>query len=131
MTDANPPADRKRIAVVAVHGVADQAPDDSAEAIANLLLNLNRDSHHTRYVPFTRRPITIATRPVLMRPLGAESPRLNRFLSRCDPNGPALRYEAEAADAVRQGRASRRPSVSPTPPEHVFMRDQLGHFKGD
>ena len=131
MAEANPPADRKRIAVVAVHGVADQAPDDSAEAIANLLLNLNRDGHHTRYVPFTRRPITIATRPVLMRPLEAESPRLNRFFSRFDPKGPALRYEAEAADAVRQGRASRRRGVTPTPPEHVFMRDQLGHFKGD
>jgi hypothetical protein len=47
------PSQRKpKIAVIAVHGVADQSPHDSARAIANLLLNPKQTDKQIQYTPF-------------------------------------------------------------------------------
>ena len=49
-----------QIAVVAVHGVSDQKPFDSAKAIANMLLSLN----NTQYKAFAERFLRILVRPL-------------------------------------------------------------------
>src|SRR5688500_3472521 len=125
---------RKRIAVIAVHGVADQSPRDSAHAIANLLLNLNRSTGHTRFTPFTEEQISVATRPVVLRrarerpAMAATRTRLQRVRSWFDQSGPEMRKRHWSAN-----QSSARAPVEPQPgdgphewhmpPEHVFMRD--------
>lgn len=78
-----------RVAVVAVHGVADQEPRASARTIADLLLSLWRDETgaYTRcgqenaYTPFHEVPIHVPVRPAIVIPeldlsaVGAPSPR--------------------------------------------------------
>lgn len=51
----------RRVAVIAVHGVADQQPGDTTEAIADLLANLDADGAPA-YGPFKAEPIRIPVR---------------------------------------------------------------------
>ncbi|MCA1991643.1 MAG: hypothetical protein LDL41_06300 [Coleofasciculus sp. S288] len=55
---------KPKIAVVAVHGVADQSPHDSARTIASLLLNHNQSEKQVQYTPFYESTLRIAVRPV-------------------------------------------------------------------
>lgn len=54
---------QKRVAVIAVHGVADQQPGQTNRAIANLLSNVN-DGDAPAYEAFQVRPLQIPVRPV-------------------------------------------------------------------
>jgi len=56
----------KRIAVVAIHGVGDQAPRETARAVASQLLNLNGSSGPVRYDPFEEQSLRITTQPVVL-----------------------------------------------------------------
>jgi hypothetical protein len=60
--DSNSPR-RKRIAVIAVHGVADQRPEDTANTAANLLLHMDPQGSG-RYHGFKTHRLRIAHRPV-------------------------------------------------------------------
>ena len=66
------PEERKpnkpKIAVIAVHGVADQSAHDSARAIASLLLNhdQNENDKQVQYTPFCESTLRIAVRPADM-----------------------------------------------------------------
>ncbi|MEW6495651.1 MAG: hypothetical protein AB1589_24505 [Cyanobacteriota bacterium] len=59
---------KPKIAVIAVHGVADQSAHDSARAIASLLLNHNQNENdnQVQYTPFYESTLRIAVRPVNM-----------------------------------------------------------------
>jgi hypothetical protein len=62
---------KPKIAVIAVHGVADQPPNDSARAIASLLLNHNQSNQsqtQVQYTPFYESTLRIAVRPVEVSP---------------------------------------------------------------
>jgi hypothetical protein len=65
MTEPN--QGKAKIAVIAVHGVADQPAHDSARAIASLLLNDNQSKpsdKQVQYTPFYESTLRIAVRPV-------------------------------------------------------------------
>lgn len=67
---------KPKIAVIAVHGVADQPPHDSARAIASLLLNHNQSNQsqtQVQYTPFYESTLRIAVRPVKV---SQEAPKL-------------------------------------------------------
>jgi len=75
MTEPN--QGKPKIAVIAVHGVADQPAHDSARAIANLLLNHNQNPPNEKkvqYTPFYESTLRIAVRPVNVC---KDSPNLN------------------------------------------------------
>lgn len=56
-----------RVAVIAVHGVADQAPHASARQIANLLANLD-DNGSACYAPFAEETVRVPVRPLRVPP---------------------------------------------------------------
>jgi len=94
MTEPN--QGKAKIAVIAVHGVADQPAPDSARAIASLLLNHNQSQPsqtQVQYTPFYESTMRIAVRPVNV---SEGSPDLN---SRNEPlpkiEDPLDRYSHE------------------------------------
>jgi hypothetical protein len=52
-----------KIAVVAVHGVADQQPEDTANTVTNLLLHLEPNKERSRYAGFKTHYLRIPLRP--------------------------------------------------------------------
>ena len=58
--------DKPKIAVITVHGVADQAPHNSARALASLLLNHNQSEKQVQYTPFYESTLRLPVRPVMM-----------------------------------------------------------------
>src|SRR5688500_8285140 len=60
------PPDHKRIAVIAVHGVADQAADESARAIAHLLAGIDREGL-PRYEVLQEESFHVPVRPLWER----------------------------------------------------------------
>jgi len=52
-----------KIAVVAVHGVADQQPEDTANTVTNLLLHLEPKKERSRYAGFKTHYLRIPLRP--------------------------------------------------------------------
>ena len=54
----------ERVAVIVVHGVADQAPFESVRQVASLLANVD-DNHEPAYTPFTEHPIRVPVRRVV------------------------------------------------------------------
>ncbi|HEX8830775.1 MAG TPA: hypothetical protein VF705_06400, partial [Longimicrobium sp.] len=69
---ATPPSipERKRIAVIAVHGVADQKPNESNAAIASLLVQHGErpGTAHGRYLPFVSHELHLPQFPVIPPP---------------------------------------------------------------
>ena len=53
----------KRVAVIAVHGVADQQPGETTTAIANLLGNID-DGDRPAYAPFESESVRIPVRAI-------------------------------------------------------------------
>lgn len=73
----DPNQGKPKIAVIAVHGVADQPAHDSARVIASLLLNHNQNppnDQKVQYTPFYESTMRIAVRPVKV---SEKSPDLN------------------------------------------------------
>ncbi|HEY9672125.1 MAG TPA: hypothetical protein V6D11_11815 [Waterburya sp.] len=69
-----------KIAVIAVHGVANQAAHDTARAVASLLLNHNQNEKQVQYTPFYESTLRVAVRPVSVAkepPEIESSPKLN------------------------------------------------------
>lgn len=95
----------KKIAVVVVHGVANQQPSQSAREIANLLTDLCPPG---RYTTFQEEKIRIRLEPV---EAGGEPVRRSLFEERNDDALQRHRGEPVNVD-----------------PEHGFMRDQLRDY---
>lgn len=70
-----PSSHEKRIAVVAVHGVADQKPGDSQAAIAALLLSSTAANGQPLYEPFTARTISVPLEPAYAKAAAADITR--------------------------------------------------------
>jgi hypothetical protein len=120
------------IAIVAVHGVADQAPHTSARAMANLLLGLIRPGKkgspgRSMYTSFREYPFRIPLQPIPVapraqrtgasEPSAADSPYREQALRRTSATGG--RQHGSTASAVDA-------------PEHTMMRRQLVNFdRGD
>lgn len=132
----SPPA----VAVVAVHGVADQEPATSARAVADLLVGLGGE----RYTSFVEAPRTLPTErpPVAAAPAAMEAPEsraadlLRRLLGRRVTDALrrlAGRFEERPELARRRAElAARRPEMEAVEePDLLFMRDQLAAYESD
>ncbi|MEX2177181.1 MAG: hypothetical protein WD801_00630 [Gemmatimonadaceae bacterium] len=131
----------RRVAVIAVHGVADQKPNASSAAIAALLGTLGRKWREAdqppRYTAFTATELQIPLEPVYVSPEGkAVAPEPKRpmavkflaeqrqYLSRAQHASPA-ELEQQEVEPLRP------------PPDragalaHEFMRMQLEGYRGD
>ena len=64
MSSSNAPSVPERVAVVVVHGVADQAPFESVRQVASMLANVD-DTNEPAYSPFTEHPIRVPVRRVV------------------------------------------------------------------
>ncbi|HEV7501750.1 MAG TPA: hypothetical protein VGQ33_17160, partial [Vicinamibacteria bacterium] len=113
------------IAVVAVHGVADQRPSESARQIASLLTDL---CPLGTYSTFVEEGIRVPVEPLRVRtaaPIAAGPPAagLPRLFEERNPDVLA-RHHDEPAAAEGQ-----RPTESePPPPDVAFMADQLREY---
>ena len=65
----------RRIAVVAVHGVADQQPGDTARAVGNLLLSSNQPGSEHEYTPFEEESFRISVSKVETTPVATRQPQ--------------------------------------------------------
>ena len=105
---------RPTVAVVAVHGVADQAPNSSAEAIAGLLLE--HGGGGSAYTAAHEIMLHIPTRRAVVTDSGTGSRPRTFFDDKRPRADPAL---------SRSG--SHEPNAAP---DHQLMRAQLGEYKG-
>lgn len=104
-----------KIAVIAVHGVADQQPRETANTVANLLLHMGPDDAPPRYSNFKTHELRIPHRPVrLVQPApalsGDESENcqhqfLRGQLEQYREPDPAATYDTIRNEGVRHGNA--------------------------
>lgn len=89
--NSNPPPAPERLAIVAVHGIADQAPGETARAIADMLLRLDGDGTGT-YSPCLESGLRIPVSPVVV----------NRPDACCQsPSSPAAAAEEGEEDSEK------------------------------
>ena len=120
VSDPQPPRPRPSIAVVAVHGVADQQPHESAGAIANLLLRVTRGGT-SAYTSFRELPLRIPTAPVEVSDEAA--------LAR--PTTSVFRMEERPRYLADPGAAEAAAAADQPGPDHLFMRAQLAGYEPD
>lgn len=107
----------KRVAVIAVHGVSDQQPYDSAQAIADLLLQ-----QRPEYSQFQEQKLRLTIKPVQIstKKPDSKTPKMTVGVW-CDERGGFLRQ------ALDQSTPS---TTSPTEPDasHRFLLDQVSEY---
>lgn len=108
----------KKVAVVVVHGVADQQPSDSARQIANLLTDL---CPHGTYSTFQEEKIRIPVEPVIKR----QKDENGKYVP--EKGAPKSAFEERNDDALRRHRGE---DVG-MEPEIGFMFDQLRSYEAD
>jgi hypothetical protein len=123
---SNPPATRKEypsaVAVVAVHGVADQKPRESARQIANLLTDL---CPLGTYSAFVEEGIRIPVEALRVDPVDSTAPEIEGAASR-----RRWSFEERNQDAlVRHATKDRVRGRKVDAPDLAFMRDQLRHHE--
>src|SRR5437660_8837101 len=72
----------QRIAVVAVHGVADQQPGETARSVCNILQRLESSAGTRCYGEFEERQVRIGVRPLIAR--ASTPPCVDRPAKRAD-----------------------------------------------
>jgi hypothetical protein len=132
----------KKVAVIAVHGISDQKPYESARAIADLLLTQTNPDQST-YTPFNERFIRVKVAPIrsqqrseiellkgwdasILGILDWVLPRkwaegLYKLWDSADERGPFMRglLTKERQD----------PNDPLTQPDYLFIRDQIDEYK--
>lgn len=112
----------ERVALVAVHGVADQKPGETAQALADQLSGLeNGDPQAARYIPWKEDPVRIPVTPVplgsfatsrlMQNPFtgfaklsrGAHSEFASQYFGAQSPENPALEFMATKLAGYRGG----------------------------
>jgi len=130
----------KRIAIIAIHGVADQKPDETARRISDLLLGLKRGN--ALYQAFNRLDLRVPVREVAFArvPAREETPLAAAF--RMDPRAQCLKYvhSRPPGQSIRAALIDMCPVETgaqelPAPSEdgaysldHAFMREQLSEY---
>jgi hypothetical protein len=132
----------KKVAVIAVHGISDQKPFESARAIADLLLT-QTDPNQSSYTPFNERSIRVKVSPVIANAKVdiKDSTTWNiKFLSflhsrlpkpcadwiwnlwdSADERGPFMRR-------LLTGKP-KNPNDPLAQPDYLFIRDQIDDYK--
>ncbi len=144
-----------KVAVIAIHGVADQAPYETARLVAGLLLKRNVDTTNLKYSAFNETPVQIPNRPVHIdnssRYEGINVSRASRwqrlrnyFINKLDERSPYIAELHKKERAVDQSPPNHDPqsnkendwakpeeSVKPDSPDYGFMHGQLCSYKGE
>ena len=115
-----------RIAVIVVHGVADQPPFDSVRAIGNLLQNVNEPADATnaasaRYEEFREHTVRIVTRPAELAPRP-------EILPASGIDGPMQRTADYESAKGLTGAPRTRQGLLDT--GHIFIQGQLARYRG-
>ena len=118
-----------KIAVIAVHGVADQSAHDSARAIANLLLNPKQTDKQIQYTPFEESTLRIGVRPVIvsqnppkLEPAPKQNPIRAEQLQNCDQIPDAQPSHAECLTHIENTLDHNG---------HEFIWKQVHQYKGE
>jgi hypothetical protein len=102
----------KRVAVIAVHGVSDQQPCDSAQAIADLLLQQSPE-----YSQFQEQKLRLTVKPAH---ISSERPKQGTTQGWCDERGHYLRQALNRST----------PASTPEPDaSHRFLLDQVSEYR--
>ncbi|HEY9825227.1 MAG TPA: hypothetical protein V6D19_07250 [Stenomitos sp.] len=131
----------KKVAVVAVHGISDQKPYDSARAIADLLANCT-DYHQSAYAPFRERFIRLKVTPlkpqaqVNIKVLRSWNARVYQALNWGLPKSWADRFFKLWQSVDERGPYMKRmlmgrpedPTDPLTQPDYLFIRDQIEDY---
>src|SRR5262245_6165452 len=115
MTAGPPPP--KRIAVLAVHGVGDHPPSDSARSVCNLLAGVNATAASSRYSVFRESLIRLQVGKTIVHDHASRLKPREKFIW-----GPMQAI----AEADRPLSGSDGETV-----DHLFMENQLLHFEGE
>jgi hypothetical protein len=132
----------KKIAVIAVHGISDQKPFESARAIANLLLT-QTDPNQSTYTPFNERFIRIKVAPVKtqakinIQDFSGWNESVLMALAKLRPKALAnfcfkLWQSADERGPYMRRLLTGRPLDPEDPvckPDYLFMRDQIEAYK--
>ncbi|MCR4342099.1 MAG: hypothetical protein NUW01_19660, partial [Gemmatimonadaceae bacterium] len=117
-----PSSHEKRIAVIAVHGVADQKPGDSQAAIAALLLSSTAANGQPLYQPFATRTISVPLDPAHAKAASADIARAAYEAGEFEQRPSLIRritgWFSESPVGYRTLLAEQR-SVEPTPSQAV------------
>src|SRR5438477_6265038 len=127
-----------RVAIIAIHGVADQKPNDTARRICDLLLGHKRDD--VGYEAFNQTDVRIPVRKVIFDRLPSEPDRAlanafqidarARCLKRVRRRSPGQSISAALAEmcAVQAGGPVAAKGTGPSL-EHVYMCEQLSKYE--
>jgi hypothetical protein len=118
---------KPKIAVIAVHGVADQPPHDSARAIASLLLNHNQSEKQVQYTPFYESTLRMGVRPVNV---SQKSPRLERSPQQNSPVAPIHNYPESPDSQSSHEEYLTKIEDCLDMNAHEFIWKQLHQYKG-
>jgi hypothetical protein len=102
----------KRVAVIAVHGVSDQQPCDSAQAIADLLLRQSPE-----YSQFQEQKLRLTVKPAH---ISSERPKQGTTEGWCDERGHYLRQALNRSTPV---------SIPEPDASHRFLLDQVSEYR--
>jgi hypothetical protein len=135
------PPVRPTIAVVAVHGVGQHAPGDSARQVMELLLRLRHDGEalENRYTSFRESPVSIPVRPAHVSPRSAPeelspqgTPPDGGDKSATSAGVPWAERFREQSDYVAHRHAGRgRFDRTTDGLDFQFMRAQLAEYRSD
>jgi hypothetical protein len=117
----------KRVAVIAVHGVAYHEPGSSANAVSELLLGLPQSGGAT-YGPFAAETVHIPLKPLSVEPL-VQPPKgnlLNRFVDRFRERTVYLTRAWRSAQGTRQLTGEKTNELA----ANDFMRLVLQDYRG-
>lgn len=125
----------KKVAVVAVHGVGDQMPFETAHRIGDLLQDLNigdppggplptpASSQSPVYYPFREQTLRLDVRPTVVRPAAQGKQLLETDARLQESRGP---FNTWAKDCLRRGETIEDDEIW-----YQFTRGQLVGYQGD
>jgi hypothetical protein len=133
-------AGAKKVAVIAVHGISDQKPFESARAIADLLLNYT-DSTQSQYKHFQEKFLRIGVEPLKAQAIIETEPIPNKGIVRAWSKRLSRRIIVRILNLLQSpdergvymsqlimGRF-KHPTAPTSEPSYVFMRDQVSAYK--
>ncbi len=137
---SNVPTRPKKVAVIAVHGISDQKPFESARAIADLLLNYT-DATQSQYEHFQEKFLRIGVEPLKPQAIIETAPIPNKGIVRTWSKRLSRRVIVRILNLLQSpdergvymsqlmmGRF-KHPTAPTSEPSYVFIRDQVSAYK--
>src|SRR5438876_2254158 len=130
-----------RVAVIGIHGVADQQPSQTAQRISDLLLRLERDN--VAYQAFNRTDLRVPVRRVAFEPVPSPQRKTLADAFRVDPRAECIkqahrrpRGQSISAALADLWQADESGQARPGPAresgewlDYAYMREQLSEYE--